>query len=112
MSDCLTHVRQIPAAARFAARQQPGSKREEGGGAPTLKRHSGAEVYWRTAMQQSMETLTEKYARRGHPTVDEMIAAQGLSFPRDPADLLGNSWPEEESIDDFLNALHEWRGRE
>jgi hypothetical protein len=34
-----------------------------------------------------METLIEKYSRRGHPTVDELIAAQGLSFPRNPADL-------------------------
>jgi hypothetical protein len=63
-------------------------------------------------MQESMEALTEKYTRRGHPTVDEMIAAQGLSFPRNPADLLGNFWPEEESINDFLTALQAWRGRE
>jgi len=63
-------------------------------------------------MPESMEALSDKYSRRGHPTVDELIAAQGLSFPRDPADLLGNFWPEDESIDDFLAALHEWRGRE
>jgi hypothetical protein len=44
--------------------------------------------------------------------VDELISAQGLSFPRDPADLLGDFWPEEESIDDFLTALRAWRGRE
>jgi len=59
-----------------------------------------------------MEELIRKYSRRGHPTVDELIAAQGLSFPRDPNDLLGNFWPEEESRDDFLTALREWRGRE
>jgi len=63
-------------------------------------------------MQEPMEAITEKYTRRGHPTVDELITAQGLSFPRDPADLLGNFWPEEESIDDFLAALRAWRGRE
>lgn len=39
-----------------------------------------------------------------------MIAAQALRFPRDPKDLLGNFWPEEESIDDFLAAMREWRG--
>jgi hypothetical protein len=44
--------------------------------------------------------------------LDELIAAQGLSFPRDPADLIGNFWPEEESMDDILTALHAWRGRE
>ncbi|HXM40233.1 MAG TPA: hypothetical protein VN924_03225 [Bryobacteraceae bacterium] len=62
-------------------------------------------------MQESMENLTEKYIRRGHPTVDELIAAQNLSFPRDPVDLLGNFWPENESIEDFLTALRAWRGR-
>jgi hypothetical protein len=44
----------------------------------------------RTAMPEPIEALTEKYSRRGHPTVDESIAAQNLSFPRDPADLLAN----------------------
>jgi len=34
----------------------------------------------------------------------------GLTFPRDPKDLLGSFWPEEESIDDFLAAMREWRG--
>jgi hypothetical protein len=33
-----------------------------------------------------------------------------VTFPRDPRDFLGDFWPEEESIDDFLAALHEWRG--
>jgi len=63
-------------------------------------------------MPDSMEMLVEKYSRRGHPTVDELIAAQNLLFPRDPRDLLGNFWPEEESIDDFLAALRAWRGLE
>jgi hypothetical protein len=63
-------------------------------------------------MQEPMEELIQKYSRRGHPSVDELVAAQGLSFPRDPRDLLGNFWPEQESIDDFLAALREWRGRE
>ena len=44
------------------------------------------------------------------PNFGELIAAQGLTFPRDPKDLLGNFWPEEESIDDFLSAMREWRG--
>ncbi len=52
----------------------------------------------------------ERYARSGHPSIDELVAEQGTRFPADPADLLGDFWPEEESIEDFLNALHEWRG--
>jgi hypothetical protein len=48
--------------------------------------------------------------REGHPSIDELIAEQGVYFPRNPCDLLGDFWPEEESIDDFLAALREWRG--
>ncbi|MGA2114877.1 MAG: hypothetical protein ABSH56_09025 [Bryobacteraceae bacterium] len=58
-----------------------------------------------------MDELLRNYARQGHPTTDELVAAQGLTFPRDPRDAVGNFWPEEESIDDFLRVLREWRGR-
>ena len=54
--------------------------------------------------------VAEKYVREGHPTVDELIAEQGVVFPRDPRDLLGDFWPEQESMDDFLSAMREWRG--
>ena len=57
-----------------------------------------------------MDELVQKYSKRGHPTVEELITAQGLTFPRDPQDLLGNFWPEEESIDEFLSAMRAWRG--
>ena len=52
----------------------------------------------------------EKYINEGHPTVAELVAEQRVWFPRDPRDLLGDFWPEEESIDDFLTAMREWRG--
>jgi hypothetical protein len=55
-------------------------------------------------------SLAEKYTGEGHPTVDELIADQGVTFPRDPSDLLGDFRPQEESINDFLAALREWRG--
>jgi hypothetical protein len=53
-----------------------------------------------------------RYARAGHPSIEELVAEQGTTFRLDPADLLGDFWPEEESIDDFLKALHEWRGHD
>ena len=56
--------------------------------------------------------VAEKYARTGHPSIEELVAEQGTRFPADPADLLGDFWPEEESIEDFLKALHEWRGHD
>jgi hypothetical protein len=52
------------------------------------------------------------YARTGHPSIEELVAKQGTRFRTDPADLLGDFWPEEESIEDFLRALHEWRGHD
>jgi len=55
-------------------------------------------------------SLAEKYIHEGHPTVDELVAEQKVIFPRAPHDLLGNFWPEEESIDDFLAAMRDWRG--
>ena len=56
------------------------------------------------------QSVAEKYAREGHPSIDELVAEQGTAFPADPRELLGDFWPEEESIEDLLIALHEWRG--
>jgi hypothetical protein len=61
-------------------------------------------------VKDAMAELVQKYSRAGHPSAEELIATQGLTFPRDPRDLLGNFWPEEESLDDFLAAVREWRG--
>jgi hypothetical protein len=55
-------------------------------------------------------SVAEKYVNKGHPTIGELIIEQGVVFPRDPRDLLGDFWPKEESIDDFIRAMHEWRG--
>ena len=55
-------------------------------------------------------SLADKYARTGHPSIQELVAEQGTRFRSDPAELLGDFWPEEESIEDFLKALHDWRG--
>jgi hypothetical protein len=46
--------------------------------------------YTRMAMKDAMDELVQKYSRQGHPSAEELIAAQGLTFPRDPQDLLGN----------------------
>ena len=54
----------------------------------------------------------ERYVRAGHPSIEELVAEQGTRFRPNPADLLGDFWPEEESIEDFLKALHEWRGHD
>src|ERR1700728_1902417 len=56
------------------------------------------------------QSAADRYIREGHPSMGELIPEQGTVFPADPRDLLGDFWPEEESIDEFLAALHEWRG--
>jgi len=57
-----------------------------------------------------VQRVTDKCARSGHPSIEELVVEQGTRFRSDPAELLGDFWPEEESIEDFLQALHEWRG--
>jgi len=49
-------------------------------------------------------------SHRGHPSIEEMAAAQGVITPRDPRDFLGDFWPENESVDEFIAAVREWRG--
>jgi len=44
------------------------------------------------------------------PTVEEVIAQQGKEPLSDPEALLGDFWPEDEPVEEFLAALHEWRG--
>ena len=52
------------------------------------------------------QRVAEKYARTGHRSIDELVAEQGTRFRADPAELLGDFWPEEESIENFLRARH------
>jgi hypothetical protein len=51
-----------------------------------------------------------RYDFDANPTVDELIAQQGKGPIRDPRTLLGDLWPDDEPIEEFLAALHKWRG--
>jgi hypothetical protein len=51
-----------------------------------------------------------RYAATGHPSVDQLMAEQGTGPITGVSALHGDFWPEEESIEDFLDTLHEWRG--
>ncbi len=55
-------------------------------------------------------SVTDKYVRAGHPSIEELAVEQGVVFPRDPRELLGTFWPGDEPVDEFLSALREWRG--
>jgi len=47
---------------------------------------------------------------KGHPSLEELQAEQGTGPITDVQVLRGDFWPEDEPIEDFLEALHEWRG--
>lgn len=50
------------------------------------------------------------YCAAGHPSVEQLVAEQGAGPIADVSVLHGDFWPEEESIEEFLDTLHEWRG--
>ena len=61
------------------------------------------------AMERSPDPCHDFYA---NPTVDELIAQQRIEPIRDPTILLGDFWPEDEPIEEFLAALRQWRGHD
>ena len=52
------------------------------------------------------------YSATGHPSFAQLMAEQGTGPITDVSVLHGDFWPEDESIEDFLAILHEWRGHE
>ena len=43
------------------------------------------------------------------PTLEELAREQGVSPVADPKAVRGDFWPEDESVDDFLEARKRWR---
>ena len=56
------------------------------------------------------EVKDPHYKFDAHLDVEELIARQGKGPVNDPKVLLGDLWPEDEPVEMFLAALHEWRG--
>lgn len=50
------------------------------------------------------------YSATGHPSFEQLMAEQGTGPITDVSVLHGDFWPEEESLEEFLATLHEWRG--
>ena len=46
----------------------------------------------------------------GHPSLEELLVAQGTGPIIDPSILRGDFWPEDEAVEDFVAAVREWRG--
>jgi hypothetical protein len=51
-----------------------------------------------------------RYSATGHPSIEQLMAEQGTGPIADVSVLHGDFWPEEESVEEFLDTLHEWRG--
>lgn len=49
--------------------------------------------------------------RQRRAMLEEIIRQQGKGPVLDISELHGGFWPEEESMEEFLAALYEWRGR-
>lgn len=49
------------------------------------------------------------YAFDAVPALEELAEVQGVSPVENFEDLLGDFWPEDESVDDFLEARERWR---
>jgi hypothetical protein len=55
------------------------------------------------------EAAAVPYTASGHPPVEQLMAKQGTGPITDVSVLRGNFWPEEESMEEFLATIREWR---
>lgn len=60
---------------------------------------------------EGSSSASAPYASSGHQSFEQLMAEQGTGPVTDVATLHGNFWPEEETIEEFLATLDEWRGR-
>ena len=56
------------------------------------------------------ELTIQRHLLKGHSSIEELLREQSVTPVSDAHELLGDFWPEDESIDDFLAAVREWRG--
>ena len=55
-------------------------------------------------------TAAVPYAASGHPSLEQLMAEQGTGPITDVSVLHGDFWPEEESVEEFVATIREWRG--
>jgi len=53
---------------------------------------------------------TVPYACSGHPSIEQLMAEQGTGPITDVSVLHGDFWPEDESVEEFVATIREWRG--
>jgi hypothetical protein len=50
------------------------------------------------------------YVASGHPSIEQLMAEQGTGPIFDVSVLHGDFWPQEESVEEFVETIREWRG--
>lgn len=60
--------------------------------------------------QPDSRPATVPYAASGHPSIEQLMAEQGTSPITAVSVLRGDFWPEEESLEEFVATIREWRG--
>lgn len=65
-------------------------------------KHRNAEAHSRPA--------SVPYVASGHPSIEQLMAEQGTGPITDASVLHGDFWPEEESVEEFVATIREWRG--
>lgn len=65
------------------------------------------------AKARQLLTCRERLAARGLEPTDlaTLAANQGVTRIERPQDLLGDFWPEDEQVEDFLAAVEAWQHR-
>jgi hypothetical protein len=76
---------------------------------------SGGEAVARLNRQQrdgepENRPATVPYASSGHPSIEQLMAEQGTGPITDVSVLHGDFWPEDESVEEFVATIREWRG--
>jgi hypothetical protein len=60
--------------------------------------------------QPDCRPATVPYSASGHPSIEQLMAEQGTGPITDVSLLHGDFWPEEESVEEFVATIREWRG--
>jgi hypothetical protein len=63
-------------------------------------------------MQRSQNRKARGSAPEESVDIEKLAAQQGVGPVADPGDLVGDFWPEDENIDDFIAAVRRWRKEE
>jgi len=69
----------------------------------------------RAALEEKLAAVRDPYAglpRRSWAELEALARAQGAPLAARFEDLLGDFWPEDETADEFIATLREWRREE